>query len=251
MTPRGYVICSSPRSGSNYLCQLLASTGELGRPQDWFNGPGIRAREDAGYPLDARAQLGQVLVRGMTDNGIYGMKMFCAGFDRLAGLDWVAALPGLQWISLERRDVLGQAISDVRTQQTQQFRSTAPSHGEPRYDAHAIRASLDARVREQARWELFFGRNDLRPLRLAYEDVAADPQAAVDAVAALFALAPSPRIDPGGLTLEVQRDTLSEDWRARFLAAERDLTRLDTLPLPLTLRARRRLTRLWQRTLHR
>ncbi len=247
MTPRGYVICSSPRSGSNYLCQLLASTGELGRPQDWFNGPGIRAREDADYPLEPEAQLRQVLARGMTANGIYGMKMFCAGFDRIAGLDWVAALPALQWICLERRDALGQAISDARSKQTRQFRSTAPSLAEPRYDRQAIRASLDARVREHARWELFFGRNDLRPLRLAYEEVAADPQAAVDAIAALFGLAPSPRIDPRALTLEVQRDALSDDWRARFLATERDLTRLDALPLPPTLRARRRLNRLWQR----
>lgn len=247
MTPRGYVLCSSPRSGSNYLCELLASTGELGRPQDWFNGPGIRARGDADYPLDPPTQLQQVLARGTTANGVYGMKMFCAGFDRIAGLDWVSALPALHWISLERRDALGQAISDVRAAQTLQYRSTAPTRAAPRYDPRAIRASLDARVREQARWALFFGRNDLRPLRLVYEDVVADPQAAVDAVAALFGLAPGPRIEAQALTLEVQRDALSEDWRGRFLASAQDLTRLDALPLPWTLRAQGRLSQLWRR----
>ena len=248
MTLRGYVICSTPRSGTNYLCDLLASTGELGRPQDWFNGAGIRARGDADYPLDPRLQLRQVLARGTTANGVYGMKMFCEGFDRLAGLDWVSTLPALHWICLERRDVLGQAISDVRSTQTQQFRSTAPTLAPPRYDSEAIRASLDARVREQARWELFFGRNGLQPLRLIYEEVTADPQRAVDSIAFALGLAPAPRIRPQELSLEVQRDAISLEWRTRFLATEHDLTRLDKLPTPLTLRARRRLSRLWQRT---
>lgn len=38
--PRGFAICTAPRSGSNFLSQLVASTGQLGRPREYFNGPG-------------------------------------------------------------------------------------------------------------------------------------------------------------------------------------------------------------------
>ncbi|MGP8122502.1 MAG: Stf0 family sulfotransferase [Xanthobacteraceae bacterium] len=39
LADRGYAICTMPRSGSNFLCQLLASSGCLGRPLEYFNGP--------------------------------------------------------------------------------------------------------------------------------------------------------------------------------------------------------------------
>ncbi|TPL71848.1 hypothetical protein FJ941_28635 [Mesorhizobium sp. B2-3-13] len=39
---RGYSICTSPRSGSNFLCQHLSSTGVLGHPLEYFNGRGRR-----------------------------------------------------------------------------------------------------------------------------------------------------------------------------------------------------------------
>ncbi|KQV94038.1 Stf0 family sulfotransferase [Rhizobacter sp. Root1221] len=247
MTIRGYVICSYPRSGSNYLCQLLASTGTLGRPQDWFNGKGIRAREDAAYPLEPHVQLQQVLARGVTDNGVYGMKMFCEGFDRIAGLDWPSALPELRWIHLERLDLLGQAISDVRSKQTRQYRSTARVQGQPKFGHGAIRDSLARTARDHGRWTLFFGRNGIVPLHLTYEAVAADPQGTVDAIARLVGLEGAHPVQAQHVTLEVQRDALSDQWRRRFLAREQDMTRLDSLPSAATLWTQRQLSRLRQR----
>jgi LPS sulfotransferase NodH len=247
MTTRGYVICSYPRSGSNCLCQLLASTGTLGRPQDWFNGHGIRAREDAAYPLEPHVQLQQVLARGVTANGVYGMKMFSEGFDRIAGLDWPSALPDLHWIHLERLDLLGQAISDVRSKQTGQYRSTAHVQGQPKFDHGAIRDSLARTARDHGRWKLFFGRNGIVPLHLTYEAVTADPQGTVDAIARLMGLDGTHPVQPQHVTLEVQRDTLSDQWRRRFLSHEQDMARLDPLPSAPALWTRRQLSRLRQR----
>jgi LPS sulfotransferase NodH len=247
LTTRGYVSCSYPRSGSNYLCQLLASTGQLGYPQDWFNGPGVRAREDADYPLEPRAQLRQVLARGTTANGVYGLKMFCGRLDDLAGLDWAGALPSLHWIHLERCDLLGQAISNVRSDQTRQFRSTARARTEPYFDHGAIRASLTQIARDQGRWKLFFARNTITPLHLTYETIAADAQVAVDAVARLMRLEQTPTVQIDRVTLAIQRDAISEEWRERFLSAERDLGRLDALHSPIVPRARRRLTHFLRR----
>lgn len=248
MTARGYVICGHPRCGSNYLCQLLDSTGTLGHPQDWFNGPGIRAREDASYPLSPREQLEQVRLRGMTANGVYGLKMFGTGFDRMAGLDWATALPGLQWVHLERLDLLGQAISDVRALQTGQYRSTGRPRGEPRFDARAIRESLGRIARDIARWKLFFGHNGIAPLHLTYEGVVSAPQAAVDAVGALAGAPGSHPIQTLRVSLEVQRDAVSDQWRQEFLSREKDLSRLEALPSAISLWALRQLSRLGKGT---
>jgi LPS sulfotransferase NodH len=228
MNARGYVICSYPRSGSNYLCQLLSSTDKLGNPQEWFNGVGIRALlKDAQYPLEPKLQLREVLNRGSTANGVYGLKMFCAAFDRIARLDWTGALPDLHWIHLERRDLLGQAISDVRSTQTRQYRSSSVPLSEPRFDHRAIRHSLFQTACDQARWKVFFARNAIQPLQLVYEDFVLDPQLAVDLVARHVGLQESCQITRDNVTLQIQRDTISEDWRSRFLSVERDTTRLD------------------------
>ena len=42
---RTYIVCSTQRSGSTYLCRLLASTGVAGNPQEYFE-----ARAETGSP---------------------------------------------------------------------------------------------------------------------------------------------------------------------------------------------------------
>ena len=46
MTPAiSYIVCSTQRSGSTYLCQLLTGTGVAGVPQEYFE-----ARAETGLP---------------------------------------------------------------------------------------------------------------------------------------------------------------------------------------------------------
>ncbi len=100
-----YLVCSTQRSGSTYLCELLASTGAAGRPQEYFEaraetgmpphpgyflaglprtGAGIR---DDLRPTTApdysdlrtvdgwRAHLERTFVLGTTANGVFGAKL--------------------------------------------------------------------------------------------------------------------------------------------------------------------------------
>jgi LPS sulfotransferase NodH len=217
MADRGYVLCTTPRSGSNYLCQLLASTGVLGRPLEYFNGAARRRLGWDGYPDDPQAQLALVLSEGATANGCYGLKIFPSQADKAQAVDWARALPGLAFVHLRRRDLLGQAMSWARGELTGRYRASTPGRSEPVYDPDRIQARLADIVREEARWSLFFARTGREPLRLVYEEVMADPQAAADAVAAAVGVAPA-RCDPSAVDLVIQRDALSEVWRARFVA---------------------------------
>ena len=96
----------TPRCGSNFLCQLLASTGVLGDPREYFNPTGRRHYDgDPGYPDDPRAQLGRVLTTGRTGNGVYGVKIHPFQLGELGDVDPLAELPRLHVVRMQREDL--------------------------------------------------------------------------------------------------------------------------------------------------
>jgi len=120
---RAYIVCSTQRSGSTYLCRLLASTGVAGNPLEYFEaraetglpphpgyflaglprtGAGIR---DDVSPADApeysdltavdgwEAHLGRTFRLGTTENGVFAAKLM---WNQLPDLEQhAAALPDL------------------------------------------------------------------------------------------------------------------------------------------------------------
>lgn len=214
----GYAICATGRSGSSWFAKLLASTGELGTPQDFLNTPYQRRLYGKHYPADRHEQIRLILTEGRTANGVYGLKLFPLNLHNAAqSIAWTQLLPNLHFIHWRRRDILGQALSRHRAFQTLAWRSTQHSRAEPSYDGESILEGLEWVAIQDARWEVFFARNGIEPLRLVYEDVMAAPEAAVAAVATLVGLDKPPSIAPGLIELEIQRDALTEDWRTRFL----------------------------------
>jgi LPS sulfotransferase NodH len=220
---RGYAICAEARAGTIYLCRLLASTGRLGRPAEYFHSP-----EQAGaLRSDPDGALARIAEQAATPNGVYGIKLFSAHFDLVAKSRWAERLPGLALVHVRRRDLLGQAVSLARAIQTRQYKASDAPAVEPRYDPALIADCLARTAYGQARWECWFARNGLDPLRLDYEDVVAAPQAAVAAVARRVWLEEAPAIDWTKVELRVQRDEMSEEWRRRFAAERGDRSYLD------------------------
>ncbi|HEY0382100.1 MAG TPA: Stf0 family sulfotransferase [Candidatus Elarobacter sp.] len=219
---RGYAICTIGRSGSNWLCEMLSSTDRLGYPQEYFSTAGRRRFLDPAYPDDPCEQIRWILTRGASPNGVYGLKVFPSHLDTIAGrVRWADALPRLSYVHLVRADVLGQAISLTRANQTGRFRSTLTQLAAPHYDGEAISANIRLFAHHDARWVAFFARNAIAPLRLTYESVAADPIAAVASIAGLMDVRDS-RMDVSRVEQEVSRDEVSESWRRRFLAEHAD-----------------------------
>ena len=227
---RGYAICTSGRTGSNLLCQYLASTGVLGHPLEYFNGAGRRLLGFPDYPDEPAKQIECVLTLGATANGIYGVKLFPEQLDRVAAsVRWTQRLPSLRFVLLERMDLVAQAVSWLRAEQTDRWRANMTAQGPETYDAGRIRDLLRRAVRDNARWRAFFARNAIAPVAVTYEDLTASPQACVDRIARLFGLDGCAPIDDRKVELTIQRDALSAAWRARFLAEERNLDKLDEL----------------------
>jgi trehalose 2-sulfotransferase len=229
-TNRGYAICTSGRSGSNLLCQYLSSTGMLGNPLEYFNGSGRRLLGYPEYPDEPSRQIDWILTEGATPNGIYGLKVFPAQAEHVEkSVRWTELLPDLKFVLLKRRDILGQALSAVRALQTEQWRASMPARGPAIYDGAQIYERLQFAVRDYARWDIFFARQAVAPTIIVYEDLLADPQAAVDQVADLFGLRGQACVASERIDLTMQRDAVTEEWRARFLAEYRDRDALDLL----------------------
>jgi LPS sulfotransferase NodH len=215
-TAGGYAIITSPRSGSNLLCQYLASTGVLGNPLEYFNAQARRILDHPLYPDDPVLQVQQILTTGTTPNSIYGVKVFaCQHLEVSATLDWTSWLPSLTYIYLQRNDRLGQALSWARALQTSQYRSTQPRQKSAVYTKKLIQDRLNALAWQDLQWWQFFNCRCISPLKIVYEDFIGKPEATVNRVAALFGI--KAEINEKLVNLEMQRDTETEEWRRRFL----------------------------------
>src|SRR5687767_9897861 len=86
-----YLICTTPRSASNFLCELLQATEVAGRPDEYFWNPAIW-EEDWSRSVFA-TYLEHVLHDGTTSNGVFGVKLMWSYLDKL--LPRLAAVAGL------------------------------------------------------------------------------------------------------------------------------------------------------------
>jgi trehalose 2-sulfotransferase len=214
---RGYAICTTPRSGSNYLCELLTSTRSLGRPLEYFNPQGRRALETPDYPDDRALQLQRIVTQGCTPNGVYSLKVFPNQLERtLADVAVFNSLPSLRFVRLMRSDLLGQAISWARALMTGQYRSYQPTTGSPSYDGALISRCLANLACANAEWDIYFARRGITPTCLYYEDLEIDADASVRTIAELMNVEVALPSD-SAVSVRIQRDMLNETWRRAYI----------------------------------
>ena len=197
----GYLVCASPRSGTELLCRGLAATGVAGCPREYFLAedpvkmPDWRFWEEGPYAAghdvsDRESYLTLVYRLGSTPNGVFGAKIHwntlrwaLAKFSempRFAGLDRAAilrtAFPDLRVVDVTRRDRVRQAVSWARMAQDgmwvdpvgQPEPAWPPPTGPPRYDYELIAAleALIARERDRLAPAVQRARADAPPGRL-------------------------------------------------------------------------------------
>jgi LPS sulfotransferase NodH len=191
---RRYLVLSPQRTGSNYLCRRLCNLrGRFGMPSEYLNTAAVHMlapRLLPGCRPDnvAFADYLQAIQRARTSaDGWFGIKVQPAQLaavrpgDR-ALLEFAASFDRV--VALTRRDKLGQAISGTLAQLTGTWFNdgTSPAIDEARVPQlfPAIAANL-ARYIEEDRRIAALGKALERPwLRLVYEDILADGQAAFE-----------------------------------------------------------------------
>ena len=243
MTAHSCVICATPRTGSSLLCGLLASTGVAGIPESYFR------REDEGawaqrWGLPARAGVRDfgdfvrhALAAGHTANGVFGVRIMWGTMDELVAklrapseddastdLDVLTRTCGpTHFIHLRRADVLAQAVSWSRAEQTGVWFEEVDAPGDapaarPDFDRNAISDLIQTIEEHNQAWRDWFDANGIDAYDVRYEDLAADPVATTQRVLDFLEL----RL-PAGRTIEVRHrrlaDELSTEWMSTYRRA--------------------------------
>jgi len=224
---RRYVIASVPRSGSSLLAHLLWETGVAGAPNEYLNPLQRRAFDERFDPMPVEAYLERLERHRTTANGVFGLKIHqhhARRFVEGGGHDLAELLPDARWIATARRDRVAQAVSAEIAHQTRRWALREPPPRRPvAYNREAIRKRLDGINRQVAGWATWFDEHGIVPLTVWYENLVADPGAALNAVLG--------HIDPpgwcGGLTgrrdvgrprPQRQADGVNAEWIERFRA---------------------------------
>ena len=238
MTPRKYLICTSPRSGSTLFSMVLRDTGELGMQlADDVTEPLARLRLSYFEGVDwSRDGVADLLERcwneSRSNNGVAGYKLMWhdvtqaveaarrSGHHRELRLD----RPGdyvpkdTHYLLLLRRDTLRQAISWAKALQSAAWSSLEEGRASYRYDYLLIRRCL-LQVRHQTdSWRRWFHQLGVEPDVYYYEDFVRDIQTPVSALSERLGV-PAPRVSLKEAPLRKQGDAVNDEWRARF---ERD-----------------------------
>jgi LPS sulfotransferase NodH len=215
----GYLVCTHPRAGSTYFCQLLESTRQLGKPLEYFNEGYMRRRfTDANNPAHLPNQLRHYMDSAATENGIRSAKVFWFDLQRLARAKLLHHFRRYRFVLLERKDKVAQAISISRALRSGKLRADmAVPDVEVQYDFPDIKKRLMRLIRAERQWFNFFEKTGIDPLRCNYEALMVDPQLTIDQVAETMELDGPVPIDPELVSVTIQRDTKSTQWYRRFV----------------------------------
>jgi LPS sulfotransferase NodH len=230
-----YLIFSSQRTGSNYLCRRLCNVKDrFGLPSEYLHPKAIammgrRLLPDA--KPDERVPLGKYL-RGLervrtTADGAFGIKvqplqiLALAQKDKKSLLNFIGRFDRI--VLMTRRDKLGQAISGAIAAQTGKWFDDGK---EPDLDASQIASLFPAiaqnmaRYIEEERLILDIGRTVSKPLlRIEYEEIDQDGPAAFNGlVDFLTGGQVAGLVEEGKLPVtEKPPGKLAKDVRKRFL----------------------------------
>jgi LPS sulfotransferase NodH len=189
-TPRStYFVCGTPRSGSWFLCGLLASTDVAGRPHEWFWADTEQANRRAwGVPSFAD-YLARVRDAATTSNGILGAKLMwgylpelLARLRQLGDASPDLALieghfPSPRFVWIRREDAMAQAVLWSRAIQTGRWHhwDAGDAGAAPAYDREQIDALAKEAAAHDAAWGAWFAANGIEPHVVRFEELVADP----------------------------------------------------------------------------
>ena len=244
-----YFICATPRSGSSLLLGLLESTCVAGRPEAYFREPdepfwaerwGIAPAADG--RLDYAEFVRAATAAGRTGNGVFGAKLMWGTLDEVvdklaavypddagSGADLTLltrAFGDIRFVYLRRDDVVAQAVSWLRAEQTGTWYigDSTPGAGaeEPRFDVTGIRRYAECIAQHNAAWEQWFSSFDIEPHIVGYEQLCADMVGATRGVLDFLQLEL-----PAGRDIvarhQRQSDELSAQWIDRYNAEHASL----------------------------
>jgi LPS sulfotransferase NodH len=238
--PAALIICATPRSGTTLLCDLLAETGVTGVPNSFYRAESVdnfAAKLGVSDGPDfERRYLDAIVAEGRGATDLFSMRVMWPSVatirealgtvfpDVASDTARIAAAFGTPlYLFVERKDKVAQAISRSKAEQSGLWHRAADGSvreqgGEyraPEYDRAALDVSIAETTAHEAEWRTWFARETIAPMEMTYEELAADPAAAIRRL--MLALgrdaAVADRVSPRTSKLA---DATSRDWAERY-----------------------------------
>lgn len=210
---KSYFLCSSPRSGSGYLCSVLQQTNSLGIVDEWIN-----AKTELLWRSDPENFLKYIIETKQSSNGVLGLKVHFQEFFMLFKSQLFKLFENPFYIYLSRNDKLAQAISYSKALQ-QDWWNTEDASGplrEAHYDYNHIRDCLSFILDQEIGWETFFASVGIKPLRLFYERMVLFPKETCIEISNYLNVQIEDIVDIQD-RLSPQKDHINLEWNDRFL----------------------------------
>lgn len=220
---------------------MLKSTGVAGRPESYF-----RKQDEERYartwnivqsPDNSIAfsdYVDAALITGRSENRVFSSRIMWGTMDevvaRLAALYpemggsskalLEHAFGQVAFIYLKRSDVIAQAVSRLRAEQTNiwhvEHGAQADSNIEPHYDFEKLQGFIQEADEHNAAWKKWFSENEIEPHVVVYEELSADPECVVKYILEFLGLEL-----PDGVALSAPNkrmaDELSQKWAELYL----------------------------------
>jgi LPS sulfotransferase NodH/2-polyprenyl-3-methyl-5-hydroxy-6-metoxy-1,4-benzoquinol methylase len=223
---KSYIVASSYRCGSTFLCKELWQTGLLGAPWEYFNprkSPNTNSIQNTLMKRLKASSLedyvAKLIACRTSRNGVFGMKVHFEDFE--AALQkyptMLEKLAPVTYIFMDRRDKLAQAVSMARAMQTNSWISLAkPQLTKLHYDRDLISKCLGKHEIQRLGWQRWFEGRDINPFVVLYEELIADPAGVVRSIVEYLDVQDDNRNIIRLPTIEKQGDDVNEEWIARF-----------------------------------
>jgi trehalose 2-sulfotransferase len=252
--PMSVFVCSTPRSGSSLLTDLLGSSQVMGGVRIEYFNPYVEHqifKEEGPFP-GWPDYLKHVMITGTTSNGVFGTKIHADNLVylmyqlRRAFLDHATSddfnlmrmvFPEVDrsrsFIYIWRQRVLEQAVSFVIAETTGAWNDTTSVKREPVYDRSALIRAYWTLMEQHSAWQDWFARYSISPLPVQYEQLVSERQTVLAEVFRHTGVA-----CPPGLDLSAIRRRQSTDLNARWVAQlKADLADHYPFPFPVLLPA--------------
>ncbi|MGH7198805.1 MAG: Stf0 family sulfotransferase, partial [Candidatus Omnitrophota bacterium] len=187
-------------------------------------------RAGGNFPED----LEKVLARGTTPNGVFGVKTHWNGFrcfinkakktepyKTMAAPEIIGSIfPNVHYIRLRRKDILRQAVSLAKAQQSRIFSvpATQPHVNKKplKYDYFKLCDLRESLVQDEAAWQDYFRKYSIKPLEIFYEDMVAGYEETLKRALDFLRIEAAPGSPLPEPPLKQLSDEVNDAWYGRY-----------------------------------
>ena len=213
---KGILMLTTPRSGSNWLCDLANTTNRLGNSAEWLAPVEIRK----GSERTGEEAVEAAVVKSKTSNDFFAIKIFPEHLHYLNmkyGIDAIQYLiqnHDVRILRLSRNDRLSQAISFAKSIQNGMWTNYHKQKKVEQYNFKLISKCFFQIGNSNAFWESYLSVQNIKNVAFSYEDMLKSPLPYLQFVSAHegFKIEDVPESKHS-----IQRNSSSQEWREKFL----------------------------------